>query len=119
MSKKAQGYWKGKPVEYAVVIVAVTNRLGGVRNWATPFIGKNRQAVKVMIPNHRPFYLDNEDGTGLHAIVKGEKNPELLCRSLGDPKLGKEVPQTKWNKKINKKKTEEINKISNSHWRNR
>lgn len=115
MSKKPQGYWNGKPVEFAVLTVTITNRLGGGKNWAKSFIGEKRQAVKVMVPGHRPFYLDNEDGTGLAHII--DQKAKVTYRSLGEPKEGKIVPRSKWVAKVNAKKTKAINKVSNDYWK--
>lgn len=117
MSKKPQGYWNGKPIEFAVLTVTITNRLGGGKNWAKPFIGNKRQAVKVMVPGHRPFYLDNEDGTGLACVLK--EKTEVSYRSLGEPEEGKELPQSKWIAKVNAKKTRAINKVSNDYWKSK
>lgn len=116
--KKATGVWQGKKVEYQVVLVQVTNLLGGTRPWAKPFIGKERQAVKVIMPNHRPFYLDNEDGTGLHKLKK-EGAMNIIGRSLGESKEIKVLPKAIWINKVNKAKTKEINEATAEYWKDK
>ena len=114
-SEKHDGFWMGRPVKYSVILVEVTNMLGGVKHWAKLFVGDKRQSVKVEMSGCRPFYLDNEDGTGLYT-VKREKVKKPVHRNLGEPKEIEEVPKDKWIKKINATKTKEINKASSDYW---
>ena len=117
MSKETPiGKWKGKPVEFSVMIVEITNILGGAMPRMKPYIGTKRQAVKVSVGNHRPFYLDNEDGTGLYKIFNGGGS-EHEHRSLGEPKELKEVPEKDWNRKILKGKGRDIEKFCDDYWK--
>ena len=113
--EKYDGFWMGKPIKYSVILVEVTNLLGGVKHWARGFVGDKRQAVKVEVSGHRPFYLDNEDGTGLHATKKGNLI-KGMHRNLGEPKELKEVSKSDWIKKLNASKTKEINRASSDYW---
>lgn len=113
--KKYDGFWLGKPVKYSVIKVEITNLLGGVKHWARGFVGQKRQAIKVEMPGARPFYLDNEDGTGLKT-VKSKKLEKPIHRNLGEPKELKEVPKDKWIKKVDGQKTKEIDKASADYW---
>ena len=108
------GNWKDRRITYEVVLVKVTNRLGGTRPWAKPFIGDERQAVKVMVKGHMPFYLDNEDGTGLNFVTKA--NSQVETRSLGEPIVVKVLPKEEWNKKVLKSVTKTIEKESAAYW---
>jgi len=109
------GFWQGKPVKYSVIKVEVTNLLGGVKHWARGLVGQKRQAVKVTMPGVRPFYLDNEDGTGLKT-VKSKKLKKPIHRNLGEPKEIKYLSRSEWIKKVDSKKTKEIEKASKDYW---
>lgn len=112
--EKHDGSWKDRPIKYSVLLVQVTNMLGGVKHWARGFVGDKRQAVKVEMSGHRPFYLDNEDGTGLKTVTKG--STEVIHRNLGEPKEIEEVPKKEWIKKVDAKKTKEILKATMEYW---
>ena len=43
--EKHNGFWMGKPIKYSVILVEITNLLGGVKHWARGFVGEKRQAV--------------------------------------------------------------------------
>lgn len=116
MIEKKQGYWNGKPVEYEVVMVEITNKLEGSMPWCKPFIGEKRQAVKVIVPNHRPFYLDNEDGSGYLKVISGG-NPKTAHRSLGDPNELKPVPREHWQTKEDKNTAKNIKDASDAYWK--
>ncbi len=116
MSEKKQGYWNGKPVEYEILLVKVTNRLEGAMSWCKPFIGEDRQAVKVMVPHHRPFYIDNDDGSGYLKVIGGG-DPKTAHRSLGEPKELKEVPRKHWQTKLNKSIGKATTEASDAYWK--
>lgn len=113
--EKYDGFWQGKPIKYSVVLIQVTNLLGGIRHWARGIVGKKRQSVKVSISGLRPFYLDNEDGTGLKT-VQSEKLKKPIHRNLGEPKEIKEVSKKDWIKKVDKAATKAIKKESEDYW---
>lgn len=120
MTKEAtinEGVWQGKAVTFEVMNVEITNRLGDTRPWAKPFIGETRQAVKITMRNHLPFYLDNEDGSGLIQLKTNVKLPKY--RSLGEPKEGDLVPKDKWIKKYNKKLSKAIDVAAAAYWKDK
>lgn len=70
---KYKGYWNGLPCRYEFVVVKVspTDFDPLVFPWWCPYVGDERQAVKVNIRGGKTIYIDNEDGSGFLKIQEG------------------------------------------------
>jgi len=85
-TKKTGYYWNGKPCKatfYKAMIVKDEKPL----YWGNAFAGQQRQVVEVSVYSRLPFYLDNEDGTGLHMIREMKGNPNAFRRGVIAPIL--------------------------------
>lgn len=89
------GYWKGRPAKFRVVMAVVGGAPIEVKGagegktgdkqqheWFVPLIGEPRQVVEVIYDSTELFYLDNEDGSGLAKVTAGIGDSEYEYRLL-------------------------------------
>jgi hypothetical protein len=77
-------YWNNKPCNARKVTVIVA-KAEKPTLWYAAFEGSERQAVEVSDANQsggRPFYLDNEDGSGWLKVTKGKGSMMYGHRNL-------------------------------------
>lgn len=74
-------YWNGEPCEALRVRVIVGDTGRYPRYWARELVGQEREAVQVFYFD-KPFYLDNEDGSGWRKVTEGHGSPAWSHLSL-------------------------------------
>ena len=71
------------PNTFWFCIVVVVADKENPNRWFNAFEGQKRQAIGIKYGNEKPFYIDNEDGSGLLKLNSGGHN-ELFHRGLPD-----------------------------------
>lgn len=84
-TQKTGYWWNGLPVHVECLMVQITENPETNTYWALPFIGQFRQALKITLAGHPPFFIDNEDGTGLIKITHGKGAQNLFHRGIVNP----------------------------------
>jgi hypothetical protein len=74
-------YWNGEPCPARKVRVIVADSGFFPAYWAREFVGQEREAVEVSYFD-KPFYLDNEDGSGWRKVTEGHGSPAWGHRDL-------------------------------------
>lgn len=85
-TQKTGYYWNGKPCK-ATFYTAMITKNEKPLYWGNAFVGKQRQVVEITLPSRKPFYFDNEDGTGMHMIREMKGNPNAFRRGVLAPIL--------------------------------
>lgn len=85
-TKKTGYFWSGRPCK-ATFYKAMITKNEKPLYWGNAFVGKQRQIVEITLPSRKPFYFDNEDGTGMHMIREMKGNPNAFRRGVLAPIL--------------------------------
>lgn len=90
-TKKTGFWWEGKPCHARCLNVRLIESTDFPMYWGNAFVGQVRQAFEMTVPGLKPFFIDNEDGTGRVKIVHGLGSPEIFHRGMIDPEIIDEI----------------------------
>jgi len=110
-----QGFWNGEPVTYEVCDVFINECTDFEMPWTKPFVGQVRQAVKVITPGEE-FFIDNEDGSGLHKLYNGGMMFDMH-RSINNCSVQMKLPEKLWKTEFIQEKCDEIESVTNEYWK--
>jgi len=86
-TKKTGYYWAGKPCKATFFKALIVKSMEKEMYWGNAFSGQHRQVIEIQFPHKEPFYIDNEDGTGLHMIREMKGNLNAFRRGVMSPIL--------------------------------
>lgn len=86
-TKKTGYFWADKPCKATFYKAMMVKSLEKPMYWGNAFSGQQRQIIEIRLPSKDPFYIDNEDGTGLHMIREMKGNPNAFRRGVLFPIL--------------------------------
>ncbi|MBN8668746.1 MAG: hypothetical protein J0M30_14710 [Chitinophagales bacterium] len=91
-----EGKWNyTEDIQYRVLKVIIKPVESNKMHWQNAFAGKFRQIVEIKHKDYPPFYIDNEDGSGLRKIAKGG-GPDSYHADVSDFDFVEFVPQMLW-----------------------
>ncbi len=83
IEQEMKTYWNGEPCKAEFVMVRV-GKSDRPTWWCAPLEGQTRSAIRITSGGGKPFFIDNEDGTGFEKITKGQGSPTWPHSSLPD-----------------------------------
>lgn len=91
-----KGKWNyTEEIEYTVLLVKLLPVEKPPMHWQNAFAGEERQVVKITHGDYS-FYIDNEDGSGLHKISRGG-GPDSYSAHIEGFDIIRDLPEQEWN----------------------